>query len=195
MTSPHNPLAAKRDNIAEKLNRRRKDASETSIKINEQRSSFFDRLGLLNAGALTFSVSLLGRSNQIVHHVRILHTAWIFLLLGLVGCLARNFLHQGYHFSHAVASRAEAEVEYIDVDTEIISSVEPIIYMDSAEPFNRERELEINKNNREKWHTELQRTRRLVDGYWNSFRVSEWVAGAGMLVGFLLLIVFAMFNT
>ena len=59
---PFDPLVAKRNDVAAKLNRRRKSITDISVKVSEERNDFFDRLAILNAGALTFSVTLLNIS-------------------------------------------------------------------------------------------------------------------------------------
>lgn len=106
---PHDPLMEKRKGIAETLNRRRKRASEASLKVAEDRNTFFDRLAVLNAGALTLSVTLLGTSaQQHPHKLLLLYMAWASLLVALLACLVRNFSHQGYVFSDATSKRAES---------------------------------------------------------------------------------------
>src|SRR5580658_7899718 len=93
-TSQHDPLATKVAAVAEKLNRRRMNARETSIEVNAQRSKFFDRLAVLNAGALTFSVTLLNVSslNAAIYPpiLLFLYAAWACLLIALLACLLRN---------------------------------------------------------------------------------------------------------
>jgi hypothetical protein len=192
---PHDPLREKIAAAAETLNRRRQAASEASKKVADERTAFFDKLAILNAGALTFSVTLLG--HPVRHSLCTLfplYAAWVFLLIALGACLIRNFSHQGYRFSDAATKRAESEIAYIEADSEIVSS-RPAIYADSAEPFDREREIKINRENREAWQTELARHQQEANRGWRLVVVTEWVAGICMLAGFLLLIVFAIFNT
>lgn len=192
---PHDPLFEKRNAVAETLNRRRQAASEASIKVAEERNAFFDKLAVLNAGALTFSVTLLGHSVQQFHYTLfLLYAAWMFLLIALGACLIRNFSHQGYRFSDAATKRAESEISYIDVDSEIIST-KPVIYADAAEPFDKEREIKINKENRDVWQAELARIGEKAIRNWRLVVMTEWVAGICMSAGFLLLIVFAVFNS
>jgi hypothetical protein len=190
-TTPHDPLIEKRSSVAETLNRRRRTASDASVKIAADRNAFFDKLAVLNAGALTFSVTLLGRSVQPdPHKMLLLYAAWVSLLIALGACLVRNFSHQDYQFSDAASRRAESEIAYIDVDTEIVST-KSIVYADSAEPFDRERELRINRENREVWQKELTRLQPRTQRNWRLVVATEWIAGIAMFVGFLLLIVFA----
>jgi uncharacterized integral membrane protein len=191
----HDPLVEKRTAIAETLNRRRQTASETSKKVAEDRNAFFDRLALLNAGALTFSVTLLGTSvRQHPQSLLLLYVAWASLLVALFACLLRNLSHQGYVFSDAAAKRAESEIAYIEVDSEIVST-KSIVYADSAEPFDKERELKINKENREVWQKELTRIQKKAERNWQLVVATEWIARIAMLLGFVLLIVFAVANS
>jgi hypothetical protein len=192
---PHDPLRAKHEAAAETLSRRRKAASETSQKIAEERNAFFDKLAFLNAGALTFSVTLLGHPDrQSLFTLCGLYAAWGFLLIALAACLIRNFCHQGYRFSEIVAKRMESEILFIDADKDILSTF-PAVYADSPEPFDKERELKVNKLNRDKWQRELDNFKPKVERHWRTVVVTEWLAGICMLAGFLLLITFAIFST
>jgi hypothetical protein len=189
------PLETRRKNAAEKLNRRRLATSETSKKIAEDRNSFFDRLAILNAGALTFSVTLLGHFAPL-HPSRtfILHTAWALLVIALGACLLRNLVHQYYRASDVVALRAEAEIAFIDVDTEVIST-RAVVYSDSAEPFDKERELSLNRANREIWKKHYNEELLRSEQHWGIVQSAEWVAAVSMFFGFLLLVLFAVLNT
>jgi hypothetical protein len=193
--SAQDPLVTKVQDLAQKLNRRRRTASETSEKLIEERSAFFDRLALLNAGALTFSVTLFASfSSKNPRGILSLHAAWICLLIALAACLVRNLTHQHYRISHAVAELARAEVSYIDVDHEVISTKD-VAYSDSSEPFDKQREIKINRSNRAKWQENLERMETQRDRHWKVVRISEWIAAVSMSTGFLLLIVFATVNT
>lgn len=193
--SVQDPLETKVRDLAEKLNRRRRTASETSEKVLEERSAFFDRLALLSAGALTFSVTLFTSfSSKNPKGIFSLRAAWICLLTALTACLVRNLTHQHYRFSHVVAERAKAEVRYIDVDDEVIST-KPVAYSDSSEPFDKQREIQINRSNRVIWQQELEKWETQRERHWKLVRICEWVAAISMSVGFVLLIVFATVNT
>ncbi len=194
---PYDPLIEKRNAIAETLNRRRQTASEASRKVAEDRNAFFDRLAFLNAGALTFSVTLLGTSvRQHPQSLLLLYVAWASLLIALFACLVRNLSHQGYLFSDAASKKAESEIAYIDVDTEIVSTKSALIsYADSSESFDKERELKVNKENREAWQSVFARMRKKEERNWRLVVATEWIAGIAMLVGFLLLVVFAITNS
>lgn len=88
MTTGHNPLFEKVKITADKLNRRRQTASATSKEIVARREAFFDRLALMNVGALTFSVTLAGRMGSNAHFPKTLFAAWgsCCLLLVLAWC-------------------------------------------------------------------------------------------------------------
>ena len=193
MSTPHNPLLEKAKNTAEKLNRRRKAASETSKEIVARREAFFDRLALMNVGALTFSVTLLGRMGRNAHLPKTLFGAWGLLLLAAGACLVRNLSHQHYQMADAMANMAESEIAYIDVDHEVIST-QNVMYADSPEPFNQEREVSLNKKNRDIWKKTLEKQNRRVSRSWGILATAEWVAGIAMLSGFALLVTFALRN-
>jgi hypothetical protein len=120
----HDPLAQRHKTEAEKLNQRWKTASETSKEIAVRRDAFFDWLVLINAGALTFCVTLLGTpSLRHLHSMWTLDAAWLFLLFAVGACLGRNLLHQHYQMADAMAKMAESEVTFIDVDQKVIRSL------------------------------------------------------------------------
>jgi hypothetical protein len=195
--SPYNPLIEKRNAAAETLNRRRRTLSEFSVKLAEERHAFFDRLALLAAGALTFSVTLIAHPVP-PHALRlfILYGAWIALLIGLGGCLVRNYTNQSHRFFSVGSNRAESEVALIDADTETVTAMAPLIkYEDATEPFDKERELRINKENRDVWQAEFERTKRKAELHWKFAEFAERAAIICVIVGFLLLIIFAVVNT
>ena len=194
MSAQHDPLRTKVQDLAEKLNRRRRTASETSEKLIQERSAFFDRLALLNAGALTFSVTLFASlSVKNPKGLLILHTAWFCLLTALAACLVRNLSHQHYRSTYVAASMARAEVDYIDVDHEAIST-RVDAYSDSSEPFDKRREIKINRENRAKWEQHLAEMETQRDRHWTLVRITEWIASVSMTTGFLLLVIFATVN-
>jgi hypothetical protein len=123
-----------------------------------------------------------------------LHAAWICLLIALATCLVRNLTHQHYRISHAVAELARAEVSYIDVDYEAIST-RVVAYSDSSEPFDMQREIKLNRSNRAKWQESLETMETKRERHWKVAMISEWVAAVSMSTGFLLLITFAIINT
>jgi len=193
MSTVQNPLFEKVKNTAAKLNRRRQSASDTSKQIVARREAFFDRLALMNAGALTFSVTLAGRMESNAHFPKTLFGAWGFLLLAAGACLVRNLSHQHYQMADALANMAESEVAYIDADHEVIST-ENIMYSDSTEPFDQNREITLNRSNREIWKKTLETQQRTATRHWGIVHAAEWVAGSAMLLGFGLLITFALRN-
>lgn len=191
----HNPLIEKRKAAAETLNRKRRTASETSVKIAEETSAFFDRLALLNGGALTFSVTLLSHPTESRSQLFILYAAWILLLVALAACLARNYSNMGHRFYGAASNRVESELALIDADSQVMEAMSnSLVYEDAAEPFDKERELRINRENREVWQKELERTKKQAGIRWKLSEIAEWTAGVSMCLGFLLLIVFAICN-
>jgi len=193
MSTVHNPLFEKVKNTAAKLNRRRQTASDTSKQIVARREAFFDRLALMNASALTFSVTLAGRMGSNAHFPKTLFGAWGFLLLAAGACLVRNLSHQHYQMADALANMAESEVAYIDVDHQVIST-ENIMYSDSTEPFDQSREIILNRSNREIWKKTLETQQRTATRHWGIVHAAEWVAGSAMLLGFGFLITFALRN-
>ncbi len=193
MAAAHNPLAEKVKNTAAKLDRRRQVANETSKQIVARREAFFDRLALMNVAALTFSVTLAGRLGSNVHFPKTLFCAWGFLLLAAGACLLRNLSHQHYQIADVMTDMAESEVAFIDVGHEVISTGN-VMYSDSSEPYDQNREATLNRSNREIWKKALEKHQRIEIRSWKIVTGSEWVAGIAMLLGFGFLIVFALRN-
>ena len=96
----------------------------------------------MNVGALTFSVTLAGRLVLNARSPKTLFFAWGFLLIAAGACLLRNLSHQHYQMADSVASMAEAEVAYIDVDHEVIGTGN-VMYSDSPELFDQNREVTL----------------------------------------------------
>lgn len=194
---PHNPLIERRNAATATLNRRRRTAADFAAKLADDRCAFFDRLAVLAAGALTFSVTLLGHPSQ-PHPLRlmILYAAWLSLLLALGSCLIRNYSNQAHRFYSVGSDMAESEVEVIDADSNAMAALSGSIkYSDSAESFDSQRELRINSENREVWQRELGQRKASAAIHWKINKIAEWTACLGMIVGFLLLICFAVVNT
>ena len=196
-TTPHNPLVERRNNAAEQLDRRRRTAAETSVKVAEGLNAYFDRLALLAAGALTFSVTLVGHPTRAhSHRLFIIYAAWACLLTALGSCLLRVFSNHGHRFYKVGANRAEAEVALIDADTEVLKVLgHSIAYSDAAEPFDKQRELKINDDNRAVWRKEFLRTEKMANLLWRIHQGAGWIAGVAMFLGFLLMMTFAIYNT
>ena len=70
-----------------------------------------------------------------------------------------------------------------------------IRYADAAEPFDKDRELKINRENRVVWNKEFERTNKIAKRLWKLHQAVEWTAGVSLFFGFMLLMVFAVFNT
>jgi hypothetical protein len=171
---PHDPLREKLAAAAETLNRKRHTASETANRIAEERNAFFDKLAVLNAGALTFSVTLLNHSvKQSIGTLFLLFLAWMFLLIALGACLGRNLFHQRYRFSDVASRRAESEISFVEADSEFVLNRNIISYADSTEPFDKDREITINKQNSAVWQAELDRHKPKVDRNWRWVVVTE----------------------
>jgi len=196
-TPPHNPHIARRQAAAEKLNRRRRTQADFSVTLAKERSKFFDRLSVLAAGALTFSVTLLGHPTQPhVYRLFILYAAWLSLLTALGCCLVRNYFNQGHRFYSVGSNRAEAEVQTIDADSDAVTALAgSIIYDDAAEPFDADRELRINRENRVVWQEAWETNKKKAETNWKVSIAAEKTACVAMILGFLLLIVFAFVNT
>lgn len=111
------------------------------------------------------------------------------MLIALAACLFRNLAQQSHHYFDAVMKMSESEISYIEADTEVVSARFPsIIYEDSPEPFDLNRELQINKQTETSGINKCSIRRHGLAG-------TEWIAGICMCLGFSLLIAFAIIKT
>jgi hypothetical protein len=169
------------------------------VRINEQRSRFFEKLALLNAGALTFSVTLLtpATPGQPTYPpiLIVLQGGWVCLLIALGACLLRNLANQGYRYYDAVAKMQQSEIEYIDADTALIQAGRVGTYSDSTDRFDAKRELAVNSEKRAGWEKGMGEAKARADRNTKIRRVAEWVVGVSMPLGFLLLVVFSILKT
>jgi hypothetical protein len=148
----------------------------------------------MNAGALTFSVTLLGTFGmKHPHWEESLHGAWVCLLIAIAACLVRNLSHQHYQLADAMTKLAESEIAYIEIDHEIVST-QTVIYSDSSEPFDREREIALDGSNREVWQKSLAEQQNNATRNWRLVVGAEWTAGISMVLGFMFLVLFAIHN-
>ncbi len=189
------PLYEKHKTEGERLNRRRKAASETSKEIVVRREAFFDRLALLNTGALTFSVTLLGSlAAKNPHGKYLLFAAWLLLLLAVGACLMRNLSHQHYQLADAMTEMAESEIAYIDAAHALMTERNIAAYSDSTEPYDKPKEIALNRSNRDVWSKSLDEQQRKSTWHWRIVHGSEWTAGIAMILGLALLVIFAIRN-
>jgi len=87
-------------------------------------------------------------------------------------------------------------VALFDADSEVVAAMAgQIAYSDASEPFDKDRELKINRENREVWQKEFERTKKKAEAHWKVSQWAERVAGVSILIGFLLLIAFAVVST
>jgi hypothetical protein len=193
MATIQDPLYEKAKNETARLQRRRQAAHDLSKEIITRRETFFDKLALLNAGALTFSATLLTKLGATLHYPFFLQIAWGSLLIAIGACLIRNLTHQHYQMADTFGDMAESEIAYIDIDHEVVTT-RNVIYSDSSEPFDKLRELSLNRSNREKWKKTLDRERSKAERHWRILRGAEWAAAISMFVGFLFLVAFATCN-
>ena len=59
------------------------------------------------------------------------------------------FANHGHRFYNVGADKADAEVAFVDADTEVVNLMgESISYLDALEPYDKDRELKINQENK-----------------------------------------------
>jgi len=101
------------DPPSEQLKRLSESVKTSAQKIDEfqykaasERSQFFEKLALMDGGAIVVSVTFIGYFLSAQGTLRgrgFLYGSWCFLLLSLLACLLRNFCYQNYLYYSRVS--------------------------------------------------------------------------------------------
>lgn len=182
--------------LEETLERSGKQTEQANEMIAATRAiteKFYYQVALLSGGTAVLSVTFLGHLESLNEPIRLLPlllTDWAFLLLGLLGALYRNhhWMRQT-HFQaiteHLKSDRESAE-EIRRVATEDLSASMNLSTPDEPKEFQERQTNKIQKlRENEPWHTT--RMKRAT----NLLQACEWAAHVGLIVGIVLLLIFA----
>jgi hypothetical protein len=175
---------------------------QVQLDVIKEQARFFEKLALLNGSALAFSVSVLGyfsaRPNARVAFIIILHAAWGFLLMGLLGCIFRNLFHQGYRFFEVYSWFAEAARELKTVELETLGNG-AIILDDSARrklTVEEEREFrDVLRKKGDSFEGAKKQAERHSASYERAFKRCGYIGQVGLFLGLLLMVFFVVANT
>jgi hypothetical protein len=166
------------------------------------RARYFEKLALLNGGALALSVSVLGyfvtRPAPRVHCVIALHTAWGLLLVGLLASVFRNLYHQNYRFyrsaswwAEAVAGLKSAEAEFVKSRVDIlVDQSRHVLTSSEGEQFLVHISGKANAYSNRK-----DETGRKAAEYERLFRLCELSSHVAFVLGLVLMAFFVVANT
>jgi hypothetical protein len=197
------------DPLSDQLRRQYEKTSQAGGKIDEfqrasaaERSQFFEKLALMNGGAIVLSVTFLGYflSNQHVLRWRhLLHVAWALLLLSLLACLLRNLFYQNYVFYARVSPYVRKLAEQSELEAQVALDPTAVLLADSEDALMTTEEREQfathlrKKGNQQQTEAEAAiRKSKRAERIW---RACEPVALSALFLGVALLVLFATLNT
>lgn len=173
------------------------------FEVMREGARFFERLALLNGGALVLSVSFLGylsaRPQANVANIFILYVAWGFLMAGLLASTFRNLYQQSYVYFATVAPWAEAGAKLKEVELKVLQDADGrSILVDSAhKPLSSEEQtkfLEMLGKKRDSWTKLRDKAEGRAASYERAFVALDLIAQIGFVVGLLLMVSFAVAN-
>ncbi len=172
------------------------DAAGTHYK--EQHIAFFEKLALLNGGALASSATVLGYfapSHGVARASSVIEAAWGMLAVGMVASFSRNYFAPllPWYQSFEIYMRKKAEHQRADADA-MRNLRDTILDRYSGQPLDRDEEIRISEGNAGRWEAaskaadaKAKRRKVLMD-------VSEYAALGASVVGIFLLVAFTLLN-
>lgn len=166
-----------------------------------ERSQFFEKLSLLNGGAIVLSVTFLGyflSDHGTIKWRHLLHGAWMLLLLSLLACLLRNFFYQNYVYYARVSPYVRNLGEQADMEARVA--------VDLNTPMLSENDSLMTPKEREEYAAQLKTKAQLRHGEAAAavakgsraeriWRPCEPVALVALFLGLTMLVWFAVLNT
>ena len=173
---------------------RRKRFQEISSEVAAERSRYFERLALLNGGALTLSVTLINTflTSHAVTLLRwVLTVSWGFLLAGMLCAVLRNFFHTSHKYYYHFGRMAKAESELSEEEVDFYSGGQ--VFKNGVE-MNREELLDTAKTNTTAWNKQWLDADRNEKSSSRLFTTLEVCAQTSFFLGLIMLIVFSIMN-
>jgi hypothetical protein len=201
-------LAMRIDPPSEQLKRMYERTRRAGEKIDvfqsasaSERSQFFEKLALMNGGAIVLSVTFIGyflSDHGTINRRHLLHGAWMLLLLSLLACLLRNFFYQNYVYYSRVSPYVRKLGEESDMEAQVaIDLSTPMLSENDAVMTPKEREeyaagLKKKAQNR---HTEAATAAAKGKRAERIWRPCEPAALVALFLGLVMLVWFAILNT
>ena len=199
MNPAYSPHFQRVSDAADALKASSERLERANKEFNDKTDQFFERLALLNGGALASSATILGhfftRIPAAVNAIYLLEAAWGLLLYALAAAFARNYSLQRYRwygtyekYAEKKAQREAASITFFE------GEIAEIIDRHSGLPLDRKQEIDIAHHNQQQWEkatTEAKGTeRRLI----RVAVVFEYSCIGATFVGLVLLVAFAAMN-
>jgi uncharacterized protein (DUF486 family) len=168
------------------------------FEVIREAARYYERIALLNGGALVLSVTFLGylSSRQVprIAWIIVLHFAWGFLLLGLLAAIFRNRIHSGYTYYSAFCQMADRVIGLNTAEIQLLESGN-VQFVDAQLRAASTNEIAKDlEKKRETWNRSRENAERKRKISERVFRVLEFGAEGCLVVGLILLIFFAVRN-
>lgn len=198
----HNPDQGKLAEASRQAGKTGQKFDEVQYEVIREGARFFERLALLNGGALVLSVSFLGflssRQGTSMEHIEVLYTSWGMLLAALLASTFRNLYHQAYlyHATFSMWARDAETLKEIEVETVggsnalIVDANRKPLLADALQRFRGR--LETNKAF---WTQAKGKSEKDAESYTRVYKFCEYVSQIGFFFGLLLMVFFAVANT
>ncbi len=188
-----------RREASDKESRARSKFDQTQWEVAREGARFFEKLSLLSGSAIVLSVTFLGyissRPNALVHRIGFLYSAWGALLIVLLACTYRNFFHQKYLYFTTFATWAKKAAALKQTELEVIKIGWPVIDEVDGTPVPQNQVEADLENKKTSWNSAQSKAETHATGSERAFSICEKLVHAGLIVGLLLLVFFAVANT
>jgi hypothetical protein len=195
------PPAEQLKRISEKIATTSAEIDKFQYRAASERGQFFEKLVLLNGGAIVVSVTFLGYflpRQDTIRFRPVLHWSWSLLLVSLLACLVRNFYYQNYVYYARVSPYIRKLSERTEIEAKVAVDPTQLFLTDEDKPMTAtERdafaaELKAKSQNHRTEADRAGRRARFAERVW---RPCESIALTTLVLGLTLLVWFAIINT
>lgn len=175
---------------------------EFQNKASTERNQFFDKLALLDGGAIVLSVTFIGylipKQGTITGRWA-LYPGWCLLLVSLLLSLLRNFFYQNYHFYARVSPYIRKRSEKIDAEMQVVADPAQVFLAEDGKRILTAKErlefAEQLKSKAQGYRSEAERVNRrgkIAEYIWRPCEPSALIT---FFLGLTFLVWFAILNT
>lgn len=195
----HNPYAERVNDAIAQVREHRAKLISVQERFIEGTRAFYEKLALFDGGTIALSVSFVqfvGSRSGGPRWPLLLVAAWILLALCMGLAMARNSAAARYIFHAYNRHLLEAEIEKAAADMAFhdVTAEDDVVYRDTPEPYDREREIRIAARNKTKYEEALTRAKSREKWNWRFHLGFGIAAMVGSVIGLSLLIAFAIRN-
>ena len=184
---------------SERASRAKVRFDEVQFEVARDGVKFFDRLGLLCAGAVVLSVTFLGyitsRHQQPVIYMNTLYAVWGFLLVGLLAAQYRNFYHLRDTYYTMFSAWAKKIVELKDSEITVVQTGWPVVDAGEGTPLPTGSVVADLEKEKISWTQAKDKAEKSAHVSERVFRICEYTAHGGLVLGLILMVFFAVANT